>query len=307
MANNTPLIGLTKPTYEEFGDVGVINGNMDLIDSAIGQRSRVPDLVINGNFMPGYIVNQRGDTSYSGSKYGIDMWKGTTPATSVSVAAEGLSVMHGGTSGYAIVMQKFPSHIYDTYYNSTLTIAACLSDGTIAARSGIPSNGSFNASFGSGPSAQLYAPSDATYIGVRLMNGTPGSTVTFRWVVVYPGAYTVDTLPEYQPRSYIEMLKECLRYVKAITNDYIFGRSISTTAYLDVPTDVPMAAKPTITVSSYGSVRVNGKSIDPTAIAVSGIRSWSIPLTVSYASTDGVSVHVCSLNNATFVLSCEPT
>lgn len=307
MATQTSLLGLTKPTYEEAADISIVNANMDKIDASVGQRSRVPDLVINGNFMPGYIVNQRGDSSYPGSKYGIDMWKGTTSASTMSVSADGLSVIHGGTSGYAMVMQKFPSHIYDTYYNSTLTIAACLSDGTVAARSGIPSSGAFNASLSSGASAQLYAPADAGYIGVRLMNGNPGTTATFRWVAVYPGAFDVNTLPNYQPRSYVETFKECSRYVKAITNDYIFGRCTSTIAYLDVPTDVPMAARPTITVLTLGTVRANGISVDATTLAVAGIRSWSIPITATYDTTNSISNHAGSLNSAKFILSCEPT
>lgn len=307
MANKTPLIGLAKPELSEYASVGMLNGNTDKIDAALGQRSRVPNLVINGNFMPGYIVNQRGESSYTGAKYGVDMWKGQTDLTTISVSADGLSVFHGGTSGWAMAVQKFPSHIYDAYYNSTLTIAACLSDGTVAAKSGIPSDGSFEAHLSSTVRAQLYVSDANGYIAVRLTNGSAGSTATFRWVAVYPGAFTANTLPDYQPKSYVETLKECLRYVKAITSDYIFGRCTSTTAYLDVPTDVPMAAKPTITVDTPGAVRANGLTVDVTALAVSGIRAWSIPLTATYASTSNISNHAGSLNNAKFVLSCEPT
>lgn len=307
MATNTSIVGLTKPTYEEFGDVGVINGNMDLIDSAIGQRSRVPDLVINGNFMPGYIVNQRGDSSYPGAKYGVDMWKGASSASTISVSADGLSVTHGGTSGYAMAMQKFPSHIYDTYYNSTLTIAACLSDGTVATRSGIPSSGSFEVGFSSVARAQLYAPADAGYIGVRLVNGNPGTTATFRWVAVYPGAFTADTLPDYQPKSYVETLMECSRYVNAFDYDFIYGRSISTTAFLYFPTLVRMADVPTITVQSYGQIRANSTSVTPTAFSVSKLYKRGVYVEATYDSATSLSYHVCVLNNAVIVLSCEPT
>lgn len=307
MATQTSLLGLTKPTYEEAADISIVNANMDKIDASVGQRTRVPDLVINGNFMPGYIVNQRGDSSYPGAAYGIDMWRGTSSKSLVSISENGLSLTHEGTTSYAGCIQKFPSHIYDTYHNSTLTLAACSSDGTIVARSGIPANGTIYASFSSTLSAQIYAPSGEGYMAVRFMNGTGGSTGTFRWVAVYPGAFTADTLPDYQPKSYVETLKECSRYVKAITSDYIFGRCTSTTAYLDVPTDVPMAAKPTITVLTPGTVRANGISVDATALAVTGIRSWSIPITATYASTSNISNHAGSLNGAKFVLSCEPT
>ena len=307
MATSTPIVGLSKPDYSDPADVTVLNGNFDKIDAAVGQRSRVPNLVINGNFMPGYIVNQRGESSYTGAKYGVDMWKGQTDLTTISVSADGLSVYNGGTSGWVMATQKFPSHIYDAYYNSTLTIAACLSDGTVATKSGIPSGGSFEAYLSSTVRAQLYVSDDNGYIAVRLTNGGPGSTATFRWVAVYPGAFDVNTLPDYQPRSYVETFKECLRYVKAITNDRLFGLFSSTIAYLDVPTDVPMAAKPTITVSTLGAVKANGISADVTALKVTDIRPWTIPITATYASTDNINNHVGVLHSAKFVLSCEPT
>lgn len=307
MATKTTLFELTKPAQNEAADINIINSNTDLIDAALGQRSRVPNLVINGNFMPGYIVNQRGESSYPGAKYGVDMWKGTTSASTISVTSEGLAITHGGTSGYAMAMQRFPDHIYSAYKDSVLTIAACLSDGTVAAKSGIPSNGSFNASFGDGFSAQLYAPSGETYIGVRLMNGTPGSTVTLRWVAVYPGAYTVDTLPEYQPKSYVETLMECSRYVNVFDYDFIYGRSVSTTAFLYFPTLVRMADVPTITVQLYGQIRANSTSVTPKAFSVNKLYKRGVYVEATYDSATALSYHVCVLNNAIIVLSCEPT
>lgn len=45
MASNTPYYGLSKPAYGEAADVAVINGNMDLIDTALHDQSET----ITGN------------------------------------------------------------------------------------------------------------------------------------------------------------------------------------------------------------------------------------------------------------------
>lgn len=44
MATLTPNYGLTKPAYDESADVGVINDNMDLIDTAIKGAETTPSL-----------------------------------------------------------------------------------------------------------------------------------------------------------------------------------------------------------------------------------------------------------------------
>lgn len=39
MATTTPNLGLTKPEYTEKADIGVINRNMEILDSAVNANS----------------------------------------------------------------------------------------------------------------------------------------------------------------------------------------------------------------------------------------------------------------------------
>lgn len=48
MATKTTLLGLTKSDYADYGDVGIQNSNLDLLDDAIAIRSRTPGMVANG-------------------------------------------------------------------------------------------------------------------------------------------------------------------------------------------------------------------------------------------------------------------
>ena len=48
-----------------------------------------PNLLRNGTFADGCIVNQRGKTSYAGTGYGVDMWYTSGATLSVDVTAEG--------------------------------------------------------------------------------------------------------------------------------------------------------------------------------------------------------------------------
>lgn len=51
-----------------------------------------PNLLRNGTFPAGCIVNQRGKTSYAGTGYGVDMWYTTGATLSVDVTAEGVKL-----------------------------------------------------------------------------------------------------------------------------------------------------------------------------------------------------------------------
>lgn len=51
-----------------------------------------PNLLRNGTFADGCIVNQRGKTSYAGTGYGVDMWYTTGATLSVDVTAEGVKL-----------------------------------------------------------------------------------------------------------------------------------------------------------------------------------------------------------------------
>ncbi|WP_102411407.1 hypothetical protein [Beduinella massiliensis] len=150
------------------------------------------NLLGNGNFLPMYLVNQRGQTSYSGSVYNIDRWRAYHAETTVNVTDDGISV--SGNRLYQIV----PQNIIDA--TKTYTLAAMKSDGTLDICCAKFSSGA-DASYGTA----LYT-SNSTYL-VRLDRG-----YTWIWAALYEGVYTADTLPPYVPRPYSVELAECRRW-----------------------------------------------------------------------------------------------
>lgn len=246
MATGTPILNLSKPDYSENVSLPVINGNMDKIDAAVGQRSRVINLLDNSCFLPLYVVNQRGAESATGNKYGIDRWKGTTSTTKHEITAEGFMITHTSTSNYCGVQQPLPDKLTDAIKNKTVTVAVCMADGTVSTRSGIPANGSISANFTNG-FAQVYTNADTGAISLRIMHSNAGGSVTVRWVALYEGAYTAETLPAYQPKGYAAELLACQQYF------HLYGTSAARPSHGKDCTPHMIADAPT-----QGTVSING-------------------------------------------------
>lgn len=60
-----------------------------------------PNLLDNWCFLPGCVVNQRGQTSYSGSGYGIDMLRLIIATASIQLTSDGLKIPSAGSGGVA--------------------------------------------------------------------------------------------------------------------------------------------------------------------------------------------------------------
>ena len=73
--------GSTTVTYD--------GSTAENIDIPVGCNA---NLLRNGTFADGCIVNQRGKTSYAGTGYGVDMWYTTGATLSVDVTAEGVKL-----------------------------------------------------------------------------------------------------------------------------------------------------------------------------------------------------------------------
>lgn len=246
MATNTSFLSLSKPAYSENVSLSAINSNMDKIDAAVGQRSRVINLLDNSCFLPLYVVNQRGAGDVTGNKYSIDRWKGMTSASIHGITSEGLVITHGGTSGNAGVSQTLPDELANAIKNQTVTVAVCMADGSVYARSGIPANGSISANFTNG-FAQVYTNAGTGAISLRIMHSNVGGSVTVRWVALYEGAYTAETLPAYQPKGYAAELLACQQYF------HLYGTSAARPSHGKDCTPHMIADAPT-----QGTVSING-------------------------------------------------
>lgn len=79
-----------------------------------------PNLLRNGTFAEGCIVNQRGMTSYAGTGYGVDMWYTTGATLSVDVTAEGVKLYKNDASANPAWAQALET---DAAVGQTVTVS----------------------------------------------------------------------------------------------------------------------------------------------------------------------------------------
>lgn len=79
-----------------------------------------PNLLRNGTFADGCIVNQRGKTSYAGTGYGVDMWYTTGATLSVDVTAEGVKLYKNAASANPAWAQALET---DAVVGQTVTVS----------------------------------------------------------------------------------------------------------------------------------------------------------------------------------------
>ena len=146
-------------------------------------------------------VNQRGLTSYVGSGYCIDRWRTFHASATVTTISGGINVM--ATDINSNIYQALNVEEIDT--TKKMTAAACDIDGNIYIWCDIASESSYAAPI------CVYISNGRTLF--RLARNT-----TWKWAALYYGEYTLETLPEYQPKGYGVELAECKRYYQKYQN-----------------------------------------------------------------------------------------
>lgn len=216
-------------------------------------------------------VNQRGKTSYTAAGYTIDRWNINSNISSMGVK-----------NGYIAVTAKSGANgLFRHYLESnamfgkTVTFAVKVKDGDLLIASGqYPSSApTSETTVASKTSSKIdiyiTAQPNQAALQVRVNNG---GTVNLEWAALYEGAYTAETLPEYQPKGYGAELAECQRYCLVIdysTNNYISGYvtvlpKTRVNAYFPLP--VPMRTTPSLssTDGSVWAVIIDGTAFVPT-------------------------------------------
>ena len=224
-----------------------------LVDRIKNDIKRVApiDLLINSYFIAP--VNQRGHTTYTGQGYTIDRWTGVNAATQINLTTNGMELYHAGTSGYAVIQQFIAPEYDQKYRNQTLTLSLCMADGTIHIGRGVPSEGTIYAG-----SARLDIATSKDRMRVYLQHNEVGKSRTFRWVAVYPGEYTAETLPEYTPRGYAAELLECQRYYVRCKIYHLAGQMLTTGGRFALTLPTEMRVTPTLTLLNAGTVVCKG-------------------------------------------------
>ena len=90
------------------------------IDIPAGGAVCNANLLRNGTFADGCIVNQRGKTSYAGTGYGVDMWYTTGATLSVDVTAEGVKLYKNAASANPAWAQAMET---DAAVGQTVTVS----------------------------------------------------------------------------------------------------------------------------------------------------------------------------------------
>lgn len=101
--------GSTTVTYD--------GSEAESIDIPVGCNA---NLLRNGTFADGCIVNQRGKTSYAGTGYGVDMWYTTGATLSVAVTAEGVKLYKNAASANPAWAQALEA---DAAVGQTVTVS----------------------------------------------------------------------------------------------------------------------------------------------------------------------------------------
>lgn len=244
------ITGLNPPTE------GAQAANKGYVDGAVRAAAPV-NLMYNSYFLNP--VNQRGQSSYTGDFiYTIDGWKSGDGSPTLSIQSDGVKLYSGGINSTPYIFQRLEKLRAGTY-----TFAAKFHDntGTVAltcyatdgfgylAPSSTDERGVLLLSF------TITEDLDSNLSYFRVQSANIESSAVWEWAVLYPGAYTADTLPECQPKGYAQEFSECSRYYTRVHADWISGDAVGGYGLVvRVTCPAPMRILPTVLsdgVSAY--------------------------------------------------------
>lgn len=151
-------------------------------------------------------VNQDGISSVTASAWTriIDRWRAFSQSGTAKLQADGI-LISGDFSQ--------PISVSDSakYNGKTLTFAAKIGGSVYCVSFSVNLDGSYHEDSVATPYGRIYiVVGSAKDLAVLIRNNT-GSAVV-EWAALYEGAYTIDTIPAYQPKGYAVERAECLRY-----------------------------------------------------------------------------------------------
>lgn len=211
-------------------------------------------------------INQRGQASYTGAGYGIDRWKAGDSSQTISVLANGISILN--SSGNSEIFQTIAQNLI----NQKVTFSVQQSDGTIDILT--------NTFTGSGAQiirqmtngkGQIYLSDGASESGVGIL-ASSGETVTITAAKLELGTRsTLARLVDGEwvlndpPPNFQQELAKCQRYQRFIRANGAYSPfwsgSSSSNAVFFRAYGVQMRITPTITASGNFMLRGNGETV----------------------------------------------
>lgn len=196
------------------------------------------NLLVNWDFRNP--VNQRGQTSYTGAVYGLDMWKSSVSSTVLSIVSGGIKISSGGT---AVQMLQF------TPDNGMQVTLSAKINGEIISHTFIWDQSSTYIASGTFPNGFRLAVS-GTVNYVQLYNVSGSADAVIESAKLELGS--VSTLQNDPPQDYGEELRKCQRYqwVTPYRSEWIrAAKVIGGSIYFEVATPATFRANPTINTS----------------------------------------------------------
>ena len=244
-------------------------------------------------------VNQRGQTTYTPNyAYTIDRFFSNDSL--VSLSADGLTVKKVGNTNFFFI-QRIPFECADRLVGKSVTLAVGLADGRVLCGSKLfpPTDNLVHEIFGVNDEcyAGLFNLEAEKGIGFYTHTDSINIEFTLKWVALYEGEYTAETLPPYIPKGYGAELLECQRYFYLLpqtagTSAYPAYASGTTNARVTIHLPMPLRATPNVTIEAIGNVTIfdhtgTGKSATAHTVAqnirnhlvlnitTSGLTAWS--------------------------------
>ncbi len=239
-------------------------------------------------------VNQRGGTSYSGAKYTLDrwyLWSDGSHTGTATISADGV-MLERNDSGRMTFGQRFPLNflLADHY-----TLAYCDFNNVVHIESCEVKRDNEG------------EPTEYDRIEIEVTED-----IGIKWAALYEGAYTAETLPDYQPKGYAQELLECLRYYFKPENVPIgsgYCRLGGGVADVLIPAPIKMRTMPTLEYSTLDfNIRyMNGSSgatCVPDEVAVRTFAANGITLTFKQTNLPG-NVPVSVYKTTEFAFSAD--
>lgn len=238
-------------------------------------------------------VNQRGETSYTGSAYSIDRWK-TSSNVTLTVGDGFITLKNASTAGRYSVNQYIEDG-FDKLAGKTITVAVCNTNGEIACASGtipseIPTANTDVASEGvlsDGTGAKITLETSGI-LNYLIMAGS-GAETNLKWAALYEGEYTADNLPPYMPKGEDEEWRRCLRYYQKFDRNTLFhGPATSSSNLLaaaytkaDMRTTPSLIGTPTIASLRGGNISSTDMSVSAASVSYYSNGMVRLQLTTS--------------------------
>lgn len=136
MSTYTPYLDLLKKNpltegSDTFNITTMLNDNWDKIDSGLATRAIRPNLLDNWYFVGGgsqqgggkFPINQRGETSYSGSVYMNNRWVGLGTQTRLDLTSGGVKLYRASTSDSGRFTQRLDPGILSSLEGQKVTLS----------------------------------------------------------------------------------------------------------------------------------------------------------------------------------------